>query len=271
MRHSEPPTANQPAELGFEAYGVAGSLSASPPELLARARSLLPPGWTPTTSSSPGGHFSIAQRNGAYDVRVDDQPHAQPVDLDVALEVLDAQVRAYVALRAPERIFVHAGVVAHAGAAILIPGPSFSGKTTLVAALVRAGAAYYSDEFAVLDEQGFVHPYPKPLSIRDGGARGIDHEVAILGGEAGTHPLRVGLIAVTSYRPRARWDPQRQSPGAGAMALLSNTVPARDRPAQALAAVGQAAASAVVLEGERGEAVEAAAELLSALGANGRP
>ena len=155
--------------------------------------------------------------------------------------------------------------------AILIPGPSFSGKTTLVAALVRAGAAYYSDEYAVLDERGLVHPYPKPLSIRDGGLHGTDHEVASLGGKAGTDPLRVAVIAVTSYRPGARWEPERQSPGTGAMALLANTVPARDRPAQALAAVRQAAASAVVLEGERGGAAEAAAGLLGMSGANSRP
>jgi hypothetical protein len=73
----------------------------------------------------------------------------------------------------------------------------------------------------------------------------------------------VALIAVTSYRPGARWKPQRQSPASGALALFSNTVPARDRPAQALAAVRQAAASALVLEGERGEAADMAADLLS--------
>ena len=49
------------------------------------------------------------------------------------------------------------------------------------------------------------------------------------------------------------------------MDLLSNTVPARDRSAQALAAVRAAAASALVLEGERGEASETAGDLLDAL------
>jgi hypothetical protein len=31
-----------------------------------------------------------------------------------------------------------------------------------VAELVRAGATYYSDEFAVLDSRGRVHPFPRP-------------------------------------------------------------------------------------------------------------
>lgn len=271
MLHARRQSAHHPHELSFEAYGVIGALNASRPELLDRARSVLPPGWTPANGAvPPGGRFSIAHHNGAIEVRVGDTAQIRTVDLDVALAVLDAQVRAYVSLQAPERIFVHAGAVANDGGAILIPGLSFSGKTTLVAALVHAGATYYSDEYAVLDEHGLVHPYPKPLSIRAGARRGTDHAVTTLGGEAGTDPLRVALIAVTSYRPGARWNPQRQSPGAGAMALLSNTVPARDRPAQALAAIRQAAASAAVLEGERGEAAETAAHLLTVFGANRR-
>ena len=65
-------------------------------------------------------------------------------------------------------MFVHAGVVAVDGRALLLPGGSFTGKTTLVAALLRAGAQYGSDEYAVLDEAGLVLPaYPRPLSIRN--------------------------------------------------------------------------------------------------------
>src|ERR671929_229610 len=87
----------------------------------------------------------------------------------------------------------HAGVVGWQGRAILIPGRSFSGKSTLVAALVRAGATYYSDEFAVLDERGRVHPFPKKLSMRlEGSARPRFAPVEELGGRRGTTPLRVG-------------------------------------------------------------------------------
>lgn len=252
-------------EVGFETYGVRGSLSAFPPELLARAESLLPPGWAPCPPSSSGGRFSLREQGGGYDVSVDEVTQAQTVDLDVALGVLDAQIRAYAALRAPERIFVHAGVVAYGDGAIVIPGASFSGKTTLVAALVQAGAVYYSDEFAVLDDGGLVHPYPRPLSIRRGRGRAVEDLDPGAGIAAGSEPLPVALIAVTSYRPGVQCKPQRQSAGTGAMALLSNTVPARDRPEQSLAAVRGAAASALVLEGERGEAVETAADLLDGL------
>ena len=249
--------------MRFTAYGVRGSVEADPPELLARARELLPPGWTPAPAAPDEGRFSISARDGLYEVSRDGASRIATPDLEVGLGVLDAEIRAYVAFHAPERVFVHAGVVAHDGGAIVIPGASFSGKTTLVAALIAAGAVYYSDEYAVLDAGGLVHPYPKPLSIRAGGRHGDDHPAESLGATVGTEPLPVSLIAVTSFRPGARWRPEPRSAGDGAMALLANTVPARDRPREALAAVSRAAADATVLEGERGGAAEMAAALLA--------
>jgi hypothetical protein len=62
-------------------------------------------------------------------------------------------LRIYVGLHAPNQIFIHAGVVAHEGRVIVIPGLCMAGKATLVLALVRAAAVYYSDEFAVLDAE----------------------------------------------------------------------------------------------------------------------
>src|SRR5262245_11510226 len=58
---------------------------------------------------------------------------------------------------------VHSGVVAHDGGAVLLPGSTGSGKSTLVAELVRRGALYLSDEYALVDGAGDVHPYPRSL------------------------------------------------------------------------------------------------------------
>jgi hypothetical protein len=85
--------------------------------------------------------------------------------------VLESEIRQWVAKTAKKRTFVHAGVVNWHKRAIVIPGRSRSGKTTFVAELVKAGASYLSDEFAVLDSRGRVHPFAKPLSI---GASGCD-------------------------------------------------------------------------------------------------
>src|SRR5208283_5118090 len=111
---------------------------------------------------------------------------------------------------------------------ILIPGLSCSGKTTLVAALVGAGATYYSDEYAVLDKEGCVHPYAKRLSIRV-----PDDKIRIrcrpneLGGTQGVDPIPVGLIVVTQYRIGASWRPRLLSPGRAVLALIDNTVSIR--------------------------------------------
>ena len=57
-----------------------------------------------------------------------------------------------VARHSHQMLFVHAGVVGWRGLAIVLPGRSRTGKSTLVAELVLRGAVYYSDEFAVLDD-----------------------------------------------------------------------------------------------------------------------
>ena len=187
-------------------------------------------------------------------------------DTDLVLETLERDLRLYVAERARRRVFVHAGVVGWQGRAIVIPGRSMSGKTTLVKAFVEAGAMYYSDEYAVLDEGGRVHPYPKPMSVRengDGSAKEILPEA--LGGTSGVKPLPVGLVVATSYSEGARWRPRQLLPGRAVMALLAHTVSARWKPERALTTLRQVVAGAPVLKGARGEAAEIAEVVLGRL------
>ena len=142
---------------------------------------------------------------------------------------------------------------------LLSPAPRFSGKSALVAALVTAGATYYSDEFAVLDADGWVHPYASLLSLRGESARWGEYEQAeALGRQTGTSPLRTALIVMTKYVPGALWTPKRHGPGVGAIALLSNAVATASRPEAVMWAVGRAASGVHVLQGDRGEANETA-------------
>lgn len=252
------------AELGLESYGVKLSISA-PAEVLPRIEPVLPPGWERREPSEDDAQFLVHMHNHAvFRVRSPGKSVSGSSDLQIALEVLDARLRNYVALHAPDHIFVHAGVVAHGGRAIVIPGPSFSGKTTLVAELVRAGAQYYSDEFAVLDEQGLVHPYAKPLSMRAGGIEQTDRGVHEFGGTAAEEAAPIGRVVITTYHPDAQWNPQQLSAGEAVLALLSNTVPAQERPEQSLSTLKRALEHAAVLQGERGDAAALAAELLQA-------
>jgi hypothetical protein len=252
-------------ELAFEAYGVSVAVAAEDPELMERIEARLPPGHRRVEPAEDMPRLSLRRDLGdGFDVVAGGTAVTLSAELDVALRVLESQIRAEVALRSPEAVFVHAGAVAYEGRGIVLPGRSFSGKTTLVAALVRAGATYYSDEFAVLDEDGLLHPYAKPLSMRSVGARwGEESDAADLGGETGEVPLPVGMIVSTSYRAGESFEPERRSAGQGAIALVGNAVPARHRSDRVMATARRAAEAALVLDGARGEADVAAREILA--------
>src|SRR5436309_11058754 len=159
--------------LTFEAYGVKVQVTADNQSLREKLQDILPPGARECRPDDSAGRFVLHQ-NGVeeYEVVVGGTSFTNGSTLDVALGLLDQQVRLHIAYTARDWIFVHAGTVAVDGRAIVLPGRSFSGKTSLVAALVQTGATYFSDEYAVVDPEGRVHPYPRPLSIRtpDGGS-----------------------------------------------------------------------------------------------------
>jgi len=194
-------------------------------------------------------------------------PHRRRVarvrDPREAADLLARDLEYRAALHARDRLFVHAAAVAWHGRAILVPGRSFSGKTTLAAALVRQGAAYLSDEYAVLDEDGLVHPFPRPLRLRDAtGAQIGRAHVEELGGTRGDRAVPVGLVLSTTHRDGAAWRPREMAPGEMALAMLANTVVARLRPAYALRVVARAVDGVVGLAGPRGDADETARSLL---------
>ena len=159
--------------------------------------------------------------------------------------------------------------VAVEGRALLIPGATFTGKTTLVHALVQAGATYYSDEYAVLDDAGAVHPYPRPLSIRSGDGNSSRERRAGPAGRIASSDERAlaAAVVITRYRAGVVWRPRRLTSGQGLLALLANTVPAQARPEESLRALGRAIAGATTLEGDRGDAGPVATALLDELAA----
>ena len=180
------------------------------------------------------------------------------------LDAFEDHAKLLTAERAEGRLFVHAGAVAWRDRGIVIPGRSQSGKTTLVRALVEAGAKYYSDEFAVLDPQGRLHPYPLPLAIRASGAQpAVRTRAEVIGARTGTSPVPVRLIIVTSYRRYARWRPHLLSHGEAFLALMDNTVAARRSPETAMAVLRPAALRARTIETIRGNARSVAAAVLA--------
>ena len=93
------------------------------------------------------------------------------------------------------------------GRAILLPAPSRSGKSRLVDALVRAGAIYYSDEFAPIDRTGHVHAFPQALQLRhDNGT--VCRVAATALGTGDRPPLPIGAIVSTRFVQDASWMPE---------------------------------------------------------------
>lgn len=155
-------------------------------------------------------------------------------------------------------VAVHAATLVVDDRALLLPGRSHAGKTTLAMALARAGATLASDEYALVDAAGRVSGWPRPARIREGtGSRR-----APVAGRV--HPVEVGLVALLRY-DAACDEPVEVRPSTRAdavVAVLDETVCARSRPDASLDAALAITAGDVV-RGRRGEAGEAAAWLLA--------
>ena len=257
----------EPAQTAvLEAYGARLAVSATDAAVLQAILDGLPRGWEPSREALAaeediGWRFGIRRAGEGYLIRDDQGREHACAELDLAIVMLHSQMRRFVGYHTDELVFVHAGVVAAGGAAIVLPGHSFAGKSTLVEALVRAGADFYSDEYAMFDADGRVAHYREPLVRR--GARG--QEEIDLGPGHALDPAVVGMVVLTTYRPGASWAPRRLSAGEGLVAMMEHAVPARHRPAQTMAALRQALSGATILSGERGEADETAQALIAML------
>jgi hypothetical protein len=264
------------ASLTFECHGTIVGIHADEHAVLNLVRERLPPGAQLLQAAQPDVSYQV---RSASDERPRDRTHviavrcapghewlelARAPDAESAALVAADDAEFRIALHAPSKLFVHAAAVAWRGRVIVVPGRSCTGKSTLAAALVRAGAAYYSDEFTVIDEAGLVHAFARPLQLRSrGGRRGRRVTARAIGGVEGVEPLPLGLVVSAPFCAGARWTPRAMSSGETALALLDNAVVARIRPAHAMKRIARALErGARGLQGMRGEADDAAPLLL---------
>lgn len=246
------------------AYGVHIGIRTNSRGLLRRCHCYLPVGWKLSSATVVDRLYSIVVsspsdrglkiryqllRGGRVILKSDDEA--------ALLACLESDSSLFVADVSPRRVFVHAGVAGWKGKVILIPGRSHAGKSTLTAALIRAGASYYSDEFAVIDQDGLVYPYARPLQIRrPQDAHQLRIPVERLGGVAGHVPLPVGLIVLSQFEQGAVWRPRHLSPGEALLGILGNTVSARRAPAAAMHALKSVVSSGFAVKGTHGNAEE---------------
>lgn len=182
--------------------------------------------------------------------------------------VVELQIRidSYLLERTPY-VPIHAGAVAVGERALLVPGMSRTGKSSLVAALIARGAAYLSDEYALLDGDGRVHPYARPLLLRVPGSE-PEARTAVpatrLTASIASSPARVSAIAALRYSDEAELWLERVPSSEGLLYLLQNTPRAVSDDDRMAVAAMRATATARVYRGRRGDA-DAAVEPLLAL------
>jgi hypothetical protein len=96
--------------------------------------------------------------------------------------------------------FLHAGAVEIAGQAVLFPGASHAGKSTLVAALLKEGGRYLSDDMVAIDRRLRAHRFATDLGLRPLSG-GLPRRTSMrdLGARAAERPVPVALIWSGTY------------------------------------------------------------------------
>jgi len=212
----------------------------------------------------PETTWVLQHRPGAgWQASRDGHPLSRAEGPDDAVERLVDGIERWIAAEATEAVFVDAGVVGWRGRALVLPGRRLPGRTTLVADLVRAGAAYLSDVFAVLDETGRVHAYPRPMPIGRP-VWGVRQRRLAPPPPPGAPPLPVGMIARLAYHPGGAWT-ERLTRGQATLALIDAAVSAPERAPEVARVAAAAARDALAVAGHRGEAGETARMLLAQL------
>ena len=174
----------------------------------------------------------------------------------------DSILRVAIGEHAVGRVFLHAGVVGWRGKAIVMPADSFQGKSTLVSELVKLGAEYYSDEFAILDAEGLVHPFARTINRRTEDFQAYELTVEDLGGKYGKVPIPVGLVLLTGYEKGATWNPEILTPGNGLLKIIPYTLSIRFRTEFSMQVLHNITSRAIIAFGTRGSAETFAKRLL---------
>ena len=107
--------------------------------------------------------------DGLFTLDAEDEPLLERLSRgEMLIHLQDAVVHALV-VDAAQAVALHTGAVSHGDRAILIAGPTGSGKTTLTGWLVGKGFGYLTDEVVVLtDHASKVVGFPRAMVVKGG-------------------------------------------------------------------------------------------------------
>ena len=248
--------------LGVKSFGVVVGISSNSDEILGKlrveVRRSLTEYFEVFENFDPNKAFRTITVNRSelgWAFFLDGELVAEADSESVLLKYFNSTLRIIVAEWADSHVFVHAGVVRIGDAIVVLPGDSHFGKTTLVSELIKLGAVYYSDEYAVIDEKGFVWPYARALSLRSAdGKIEKDVEASELGAVNGSEPAPATHIVFTEFREGATWEAESLTRGKGILEIVKYTIPFNRNSGYCLDVLAKALENAVILKGLRGEA-----------------
>lgn len=255
-----------PYHVRLSAWGYVIELRSDSQQVIDQLLSRLPANFQ-KTQDAPHVEFLLASRatrekpagtyrNGNFISEI-----YNPVGEDLWDEA-ERAVNLEIASYCPDHVFVHAGVVAVDDACIVLPGRTRSGKSELTQALVHLGAMYLSDEYAVIDRAGLVHPYARALSQRQNYRR-VRTSASQLGWSAGRGPFPIAALVVTQFEEGRNWKPEPISRGQAVWSMFHNTVSATISPELAMQTLPKSLQQCShCYEGPRGEASESASRIL---------
>jgi len=204
----------------------------------------------------------IAPAGGGFQLSVNEAAVASAAGaIDLVPELVRALDEAVLARLSALRA-VHAGVVLLGGRALLLPGATHSGKSSLVAELLRRGAVYYSDEYALIDPEGHVHPYPRPLLLRAGRPEQVPARAEDFNAQVGDGPAPVGWILALEYEPVGAWSIVAVPQSMALLTLLRNTPHILAESPDIVRVFHRAVARAACYAGSRADAVDAVEHIL---------
>ena len=252
---------SQNGRFTFESYGFRVSLESDDADLLTKAvetaRKALVGNLTiiENPGSEPGYPFSFCKEGDVMFLFQNGEEMNHSSSEYLFFKLFNALLRIVVAENAVDTVFVHAGVIGLKGRAVLFPGRSFKGKTTLVAELIKLGVDYYSDEYAVIGSDGLVNPFPRDLSLRSFLVENDEVEIppAKFGARIGVEPLRVGSVIITEYDQAARWNPRLLTVGEGILETIPHAIPINADTEMSLKILTLAFERAIIAKSYRGD------------------
>ena len=251
--------------FAFESWGVQAAVEWETEEFDDVMPKLLLPTWRQDDRLQPDAVFRLKRTaDGGVAVETPQLANNFSVRTDV-LENVERRLHLYLASETRQAAYVHAGVIAWKGKAVVFPASSWSGKSTLVLALVKAGAQFVSDEYAIVGLDGHVYPFPRPMALRlpDLPSRISAEE---LGWTSSRQAYPLGAVICTKFTADEEWAPKSLTSGEAVLELLAHTVSAQKSPDIVLKCLTRAVEGAKCWKGARGESEDSARRILETLG-----